>query len=122
MCHLILLMPFLGLSVFWLLPFYQALTIYVMIVIFSAFSYLAIVQIMKKSVRTGREGLMHELVEVIEPINLTGYVRVHGEIWKAESSKPLKKGDYAEIIGIEGLTLKVQSHKQSRGRFSRKIK
>lgn len=119
MCHIILMMPGIGLAVFWLLPFSQALLAYVLIVIFSALTYVIIMKAMKTSPQTGKESLMHDLVEVIEPINHIGYVRVHGELWKAESYQPLKKGEVAEIIGINGLTLKIRSHKPSTSKFQR---
>ncbi|MFQ5864937.1 MAG: NfeD family protein [bacterium] len=112
MCHLVLMMPVLGLAVFWFLRFSLALPAYVVILILSALVYLVIMQAMKKSVQTGPEGLLHEMVEVLEPLRLEGHVRVHGEIWKAESSEPLRKGDRAEIVGVEGLTLKVRSYKE----------
>jgi membrane-bound serine protease (ClpP class) len=35
-------------------------------------------------------------------------VFVHGEIWNAVCEEPLRKGDPVEVIGVEGLTLRVK--------------
>jgi membrane-bound serine protease (ClpP class) len=37
-----------------------------------------------------------------------GMVRVHGELWRAESSQPLKEGDNVRILRVEGLKLYVE--------------
>jgi membrane protein implicated in regulation of membrane protease activity len=37
-----------------------------------------------------------------------GQVMIDGEYWKAVSQTPLARGAAAEIVGIEGLTLKVK--------------
>src|SRR2546427_365116 len=37
-----------------------------------------------------------------------GMVRVHGELWKAESSKPLQEGETVRILRVEGLKLYVE--------------
>jgi membrane-bound serine protease (ClpP class) len=42
---------------------------------------------------TGIEGLVGEVGQVIERIAPVGKVRVHGELWTAESDEPLNVGD-----------------------------
>jgi membrane-bound serine protease (ClpP class) len=37
-----------------------------------------------------------------------GMVRVHGELWKAESSKPVQEGETVRILRVEGLKLYVE--------------
>lgn len=108
MCHLILMMPILGLAVFWFWPTSEALPIYTMILLLSAVVYFVIMRAMMRPAQTGREGMLHEIAEVIEPINSKGHVRVHGEIWQAVCSDSLRKGDHAEVIGMNGLTLRVK--------------
>ena len=46
-----------------------------------------------------------------ERLSPTGYVRVHGELWRAnimEHGLPVEKGEAVRIQGIRGLTLLVQ--------------
>ena len=58
---------------------------------------------------TGVEGIKDEIGEAIEPLEPTGYVRVHGEMWKAESlSGKIEKGQKIKVMRIEGLTLFVE--------------
>jgi membrane-bound serine protease (ClpP class) len=37
-----------------------------------------------------------------------GLVRVHGELWRAESSRPVQEGDSVRILRVEGLKLYVE--------------
>jgi membrane-bound serine protease (ClpP class) len=46
-----------------------------------------------------------------ERLTPSGYVEVHGELWRAEvmeSGLSIEKGDRVRVVGIEGLTLLVQ--------------
>jgi membrane-bound serine protease (ClpP class) len=61
----------------------------------------------RRSVETGREQLLREHAVAMEDFDATGYVRVHGEIWSAHSTAPVKAGQRLRIIRIEGLTLEV---------------
>jgi membrane protein implicated in regulation of membrane protease activity len=54
-----------------------------------------------------------------EKLNPSGYVRVGGELWKAEAAgnaRPIEKGEGVRIQGIRGLTLLVSrgNHKGER--------
>ncbi len=58
----------------------------------------------------GAGGMIGEvaLVDVdIEP-GREGKVLVHGEIWRAVSNQPLAKGARTRVVGVEGLTLRVE--------------
>ncbi len=114
MCHLILLLPIFGLAVFWIWPLSVAAPIYGVLVLFSAFFYFAIMRAMRRSVQTGHKGLIHQKAHVVEALNPEGRVRVHGELWKAVSLGRLNKGEQAEVISVEGLTLNVQKWVQDR--------
>jgi membrane-bound serine protease (ClpP class) len=35
-------------------------------------------------------------------------IRVHGELWKAESPKPVQEGETVRILRVEGLKLYVE--------------
>lgn len=125
MCHVVLMMPLLGLAVFWIWPASVAVPVYTVILLLSAFFYAVLIQAMGLPVQTGREGLVHEIGEVVSPSGrrgpaLTeagplpgtlapeGLVRVHGELWAAVSTEPLGPGDRVEVVGLHGLTLQVK--------------
>jgi membrane-bound serine protease (ClpP class) len=58
---------------------------------------------------TGMEGLNGETGEVIETLKPEGAVRIHGEIWNAESlSGTIQKGKHVRVVKINGLTLFVE--------------
>jgi membrane-bound serine protease (ClpP class) len=60
-------------------------------------------------VRAGRETMFGKTVAVEAPTSQTrGKVFVEGEYWNAVSDTPIEAGQAAEIVGIEGLTLKVK--------------
>lgn len=59
----------------------------------------------QKPTMLGKEGV----VEV--SLAPSGYVRIQGEIWRAESmekGKPLQKGNRVRVCGVRGLTLIVE--------------
>jgi membrane-bound serine protease (ClpP class) len=58
---------------------------------------------------TGMEGLLGEIGESIEPLNLIGKVHVHGEIWNAESTSGIiNRGEKIRVTGIKDLKLYVE--------------
>jgi membrane-bound serine protease (ClpP class) len=58
---------------------------------------------------TGRETLLGKTVAAVSPIDAKGgKVFVEGEYWNAVSDSIAEPGKPVEIIGIEGLTLKVK--------------
>jgi membrane-bound serine protease (ClpP class) len=60
-------------------------------------------------VRTGKEAMMGQLATAVGRIDPQGgKVFVEGELWNATSDTPIPAGEAAEIVGIEGLTLKVK--------------
>ncbi|MFC2072035.1 NfeD family protein [Chloroflexota bacterium] len=56
---------------------------------------------------TGREGMIGLQGEVMQPLTPTGTVIVKGERWKAKSIDNLEIGENIEVIGIDGLILRV---------------
>ncbi len=57
----------------------------------------------------GAEGLIGLEGEVIEPLTPKGMVKVKGEYWKAKSvGGNIAVGEEVEILGLDGLTLKVK--------------
>ena len=56
---------------------------------------------------TGREGMLGLQGEVVESLTPTGTVIIKGERWKAKSVDNVEIGENVEVVGIEGLTLRV---------------
>jgi membrane-bound serine protease (ClpP class) len=60
-------------------------------------------------VRAGRETMLGKIVPAAAAIDSTsGKVFVEGELWNAVSDRLVEKNQPVEIVGIEGLTLKVK--------------
>ena len=60
-------------------------------------------------VQAGRETMLGKVVPALEPIDAhSGRVFVEGEYWSAVSESRIETNQPVEIIGIEGLTLKVK--------------
>lgn len=68
----------------------------------------AAVKARNRPVVSGQEEMLHSTGVIIESAAGTGRVRVHGEVWQAESAVPLKRGDRVRVVGVDGLVLKVQ--------------
>ena len=60
-------------------------------------------------VRAGRETMLGRVVPALSPIDAdSGRVFIEGELWRAVSDVPVEKDQPVEVVGIEGLTLKVK--------------
>jgi len=59
-------------------------------------------------VRTGVEGLIHEIGTARSPLAPRGKVFVHGEIWDAVAEEPVAMGEPVEVIAVRNLTLAVR--------------
>jgi len=67
----------------------------------------------KRKVTTGDKGLVGEEGVARTSLNPAGDVFIHGEIWKAESDRPVKKGEKVIVTGVEHLTLKITKKENS---------
>lgn len=110
MCHVVLLLPFFGLPVFWLWPLSLALPIYLVILLLSVWVYYYTIVAMRRKVIVGPETLLHSCGEVESAPAGVLRVRVQSEHWSARSAEKLKPGDSIEVVGIDGLTLRVIKH------------
>ncbi len=108
MCHLILLLPVLGLVVFWLWPLAVSVPAYGVILVISLVFYYFIMQALHRPVVTGAEEILRKTGKVVEVRGRKIRVRVRGELWNAESSDRLHSGDNVRITGLDGLVLRVQ--------------
>jgi len=60
-------------------------------------------------VRAGRETMLGQTVSALSRIDTRGgKVFIEGELWNAVSDAPVEKDQSVEVIGVEGLTLKVK--------------
>jgi membrane-bound serine protease (ClpP class) len=59
-------------------------------------------------VKVGKETMIGKTVEALSAIDsLGGRVFIEGEYWSAVSESPVGKGEFVEVKGVQGLTLKV---------------
>ena len=61
-----------------------------------------------RKVVTGDQGLVGEEGKVLRAMDGGWQVAVHGEIWRATSSTPLKKGDAVVVTAVRGMVVEVQ--------------
>lgn len=63
---------------------------------------------MRRPVATGTQGMIGASAEVVGDFPGRGRVRYGGELWQAVSDAPLRAGELARIVRVEGLTLWVE--------------
>ncbi len=61
-----------------------------------------------KPVVTGKEELLGATGEAWEDFKGEGRVWIHSELWRARTTRPVKKGERVRVVGMEGLTLIVE--------------
>ena len=64
----------------------------------------------RNPVRTGREGLVHEVGTARSDLAPEGKVFVHGEIWDAVAEAPVREGESVEVVGVRDMILAVRPH------------
>jgi len=62
----------------------------------------------KGPVVSGREQLVGSHGRALEDIENHGQIRVHGEIWNADTAHPVRSGDPVVVTAIDGLTLRIK--------------
>jgi membrane-bound serine protease (ClpP class) len=62
----------------------------------------------RSPVVTGTQAMLGAVVEAVEDFATRGRVRYGGELWNACSAAPLKSGQPARVVKVEGLTLWVE--------------
>jgi membrane-bound serine protease (ClpP class) len=67
----------------------------------------AAIKARKRPIVSGEEEMLHTVGEVIDDFDGKGRIRIHGEVWKAESAVPLHSGDKVRVTAVDGLVLKV---------------
>lgn len=93
------------------MPFWvQLIVLIVSLLLFFLLLRPLVMKLPSASRRSGSDALKGErgtVTEDIDPID-GGRVKVRGECWKASSEERINKGEAIEVIGIEGVTLKVR--------------
>ena len=108
MCHILLALPFISLILFAILPFWEALPIYAVILAVCAILFWLIGKDMMRRPTTGIEGMIGGTGHVIQ--NGTGPPKVfyNGEIWDVVPGEELSERDTVEIQGVERMKLIVR--------------
>jgi len=68
----------------------------------------AAIKARERPVVSGQEEMLHSTGEVLDDFVGKGRIRIHSEIWQAESATALRRGDKVQVVAIDGLVLKVQ--------------
>jgi membrane-bound serine protease (ClpP class) len=75
---------------------------------FFLFIIAAAIKARERPVVSGQEELLQATGEVLGDFEGKGHIRIHGEVWLAESATPLRQGDRVQVLAVDGLVLKVQ--------------
>ncbi len=85
-------------------------------VVFFAFALTLALYAQRRKPISGREGMIGEKGVVKTRLSPQGTILVHGELWKAVSlNGEIEEGESVEVVGIDGLTLKVRRVKKEGG-------
>jgi membrane-bound serine protease (ClpP class) len=67
-----------------------------------------VVRSQRRQVLGGSEGMIGQVGVVRSPLAPSGTIVVRGEYWNAVSETPVPSGSAVEVVGIDGLTLRVR--------------
>ena len=113
-CHLLFAMPFVGLLLFWVLPWPVALPTYLVLVGLTALILIPTFRTMRGRVTTGAEGMIGCGGVVVREIRSEGTVRVRGELWTARAREPIPAGEAVRVVALDGLCLRVEQVREGR--------
>jgi|Deesub1362B_J571_1020462.scaffolds.fasta_scaffold03297_5 membrane-bound serine protease (ClpP class) len=71
---------------------------------------LVVYRALRKRPATGAEGMIGKTGKVVRVAGNRVQVKVAGEIWEAESEKPVRIGDRVTVTELQGLVLKVRGN------------
>lgn len=109
MCHLLLLLPFVMLPVFWLWPASVSVPVYALAALVAAIVYWYALKSARMPKLNGAEGMLGARGRVVDCGERYVKLFFHGEVWSADTDgEPLAVGDEAVVVGIEGLRLRVR--------------
>jgi len=72
---------------------------------------LLVIRAMLRRPETGAEAMVGARGEVMESIQppRQGWVRIHGELWRATAAEGTAKGESVEVVAVDGLLLRVKA-------------
>jgi len=109
---LVMFLPIIGLPVFWILPFGQALPIYLFFLLLFAGMMWVMRGAMKRPGMAGPECLIGKTAEVVSRSSMEYgppfMVRVFGELWSARCDDTLQLGDAVLIVSVQGNSVFVE--------------
>jgi inner membrane protein len=109
MCHVLLLLPFLALPVFWIWPASVAMPVYMVALLVAGVTYWYAFKAARMPEVNGAEGMVGARGRVVQCGEDCVTLFFHGELWSAEAvGEALAVGDEAVVEGIEGLRLRVR--------------
>jgi membrane-bound serine protease (ClpP class) len=68
----------------------------------------AAIKARNRPVVSGQEEMLTAVGEVLDDFERDGRIRIHGEVWNARSTVPLRKGSLVEVVAMDGLVLHVK--------------
>ena len=89
---------------------WEVIALFVLLtILFFGFAITLGIKAQRRKPTTGSEGLINKIGEAITELNPEGEVRVHGEIWRAESIEgKIESKSIVEIVEVHNLKLKVK--------------
>lgn len=78
------------------------------VVVAAVFLMTLVMRTHRRQVSTGAQGLVGERGVAREPLSPAGRVFVHGELWKAVAEGSVAPGTPVEVVGVDGMTLRVR--------------
>jgi membrane-bound serine protease (ClpP class) len=66
-----------------------------------------VVRSRRRPVETGAQQLLRETAVATEAFDTEGFVRIHGELWRAVTNVPIAAGQRVRVVKVDGLTLEV---------------
>lgn len=66
-----------------------------------------LMRVRRRPVETGREQMLGSRAVAVSDFDQHGRVRVHGELWNAVATAPVRAGQTVTVVAIDGLTLTV---------------
>ncbi len=101
--------PLIGIPVFWVFPREIALPIYLVGSGWSILEFVAWWRTERKPVCSGPEALLGQSARVVKvDADRTGWVRLRGELWRAQFRRPSQPGEIVHVAEIERTTLVVE--------------
>lgn len=73
-----------------------------------------VVKARRNKVITGESGLLEEIGVARTALTPAGKIFVHGEYWDATASTPVEPGAKVRVVGVDGLTLRVEAVSEPR--------